>query len=158
MQHGERAGRQGRGDLVIVWSKGGALGAGGCLEAYFGRSSLATLGYLCPTDLTQSYNHFLRLVAGSCQCCHAGQIRLWRGGNRGPTTFSYLRKDFESQTYLKIFAWKPIHYSLYCKSNCGVGAVGSLMPDSPSVKEARHRGNVITPGPCEKNQVHLCIV
>ena len=143
--------------MVIVWSKGGALGGGGGLEECFGRLSLATLGYFCPTDLTQTYNHFLRLVAGSCLSCHSGQIRLWRGINRGPTTFSYLRKDFESQTYLKIFAWKPIH-SLYCKSNCGVGAVGSLMPDSPSVKEARHRGNVITPGPCEKNQVHLCIV
>ena len=33
MQRGDWAGRQGRGDLVIVWSKGGALGAGGCLEA-----------------------------------------------------------------------------------------------------------------------------
>ena len=29
-QHGGRAGRQGRGDFVIVWIKGEALGAGGC--------------------------------------------------------------------------------------------------------------------------------
>ena len=126
--------------MVIVWSKGGALGGGGCLEACFGRLSLATLGYFCPTDLTQTYNHFLRLVAGSCLSCHSGQMRLWRGRNIGrnigPTTFSYLRKDFESQTHLKILAWKPIH-SLYCKSNCGVGAVGFFMPDSPSVTEAR---------------------
>jgi hypothetical protein len=59
-------------------------------------------------------------------------MRLWRGRNIGrPTTFSYLRKDFEAQTHLKILA---IH-SLFCKSNCGVGAVGFLMPDSPRVKE-----------------------
>ena len=65
--HGGWASRQGRGDFVIVWIKGEALGAGGCLEAYLRRSSLATLVYLCPTDLTQSDNHFLRLVDRSFQ-------------------------------------------------------------------------------------------
>ena len=61
-QHGGRAGRQGRGDFVIVWIKDEALGARGCLEAYSGRSSLAIVVYLCLTGVAQSDNQFLQLV------------------------------------------------------------------------------------------------